>query len=445
MVATAGDTDAALLGAADTSGGAEHPDLAWARSGAMALTGPAGGTACLAPGPLASRAQSAVAALAELSGSEALRGLDGGALLGERAALAGLRRRGRTAPGGSCRLLRAADGWLALNLARADDVRALPAWLAVDELPPDADAWRWAAAQVAERSIDELVARARLLGLPAAPAAAPPESPPPWLRVPLRGERVQRRAGARPRVVDLSSLWAGPLAAHLLGLAGARVIKLESRARPDGARAGPAAFFDLLHAGHASVALDLARAGDRAALRRLVERADVVVESARPRALRQLGVDAEELVARAPGLVWLSLTGYGRCEPEAGWVAFGDDAAAAAGLAAATGGPDAPLFCGDAIADPLAGVHAALAAFAFWQRGEGALLDVALRDVAANALGAGIACERGEVRVRGDDCEVLAGGAYARVAAPRARQPSGRARPLGADTRAVAAELGITC
>jgi hypothetical protein len=445
MAATAGDTDAALLGATRANGDAEHPDLAWARSGAMALTGPARGTACLAPGPLAARARDAVAALAEISGAGALRRLDGAALLGERAALAGLRRRGRISPGGSCRLLRARDGWLALNLARPDDVRALPAWLAADGPPPDRDAWRFAAPRIAERGAGELVERARLLGLPAAPVAAPSQAPPPWLRVPLRGERAPRPGGARPLVVDLSSLWAGPLAAHLLGLAGARVVKVESRTRPDGARFGPPAFFDLLHAGHASVALDFARAEDRAALRRLVERADVVVESARPRALRQLGIVAEECVARAPGLVWLSLTAYGRREPEAGWVGFGDDAAAAAGLAASTGGAGAPLFCGDAIADPLAGVHAALAAFAFWRRGEGALLDVALRDVAASVLGAGVAGERGAVRARAGGSEVIAGGERARVAPPRARRPGGRARPLGADTRAVLGELGLAC
>ena len=58
-------------------------------------------------------------------------------------------------------------------------------------------------------------------------------------------------------VVDLSSLWAGPLCAQLLGQAGARVVKVESTTRPDGARQGPAGFYDLLHAGQRSVALDL--------------------------------------------------------------------------------------------------------------------------------------------------------------------------------------------
>src|SRR5207253_5303213 len=100
-------------------------------------------------------------------------------------------------------------------------------------------------------------------------------------------------------VADLSSLWAGPLCAHLLQLAGARVVKVESLHRPDGARSGPAAFFDLLHGGQEAVAIDFRHADGRASLRRLVEAADVVVEGSRPRALEQLGVVAEGVLAEA--------------------------------------------------------------------------------------------------------------------------------------------------
>lgn len=417
-----------------------HPALEWARCGAMALCGPADGTPRLAPGPLASRAREAVAALAHLAASERLRALDGAALLGERAALAGLARRGAVSPGGGCRLLRAADGWIAASLVRPDDVRLLPAWLGEGEA---GDPWRFVAERVAGRGVEEIVARARLLGLPVAPAAAPGPAPPSWLRIAARGPRAER--SGPPRVLDLSSLWAGPLCTHLLALAGAQVVKLESTRRPDGARFGPRAFFDLLNAGKRSVALDLAAPEGRAALARLAERADIVVESARPRALRQLGIDAAELVERVPGLTWLSITGYGRSEPEAGWVAFGDDAACAAGLAAATGDPDAPIFCGDAIADPLAGIHAALAAWASWQGGGGALLDVSLRDAAAWCLGAGGARDGAHVERRGGGFAVAADGRVEPVASARARRPDGRARPLGADTAQVLREAGLPC
>ncbi len=102
-----------------------HPALAWARCGAMALTGHSDGPPLLAPGRLAACAEDAAAELERVAlagGLGSLVGLDAPALLG-------LTRRGSTAPGGSCRLLRAADRWLALNLARPDDVDLLPAWL----------------------------------------------------------------------------------------------------------------------------------------------------------------------------------------------------------------------------------------------------------------------------------------------------------------------------
>jgi hypothetical protein len=418
---------------------APHPALAWARSGAMALSGRRTGPPRLTPAPLAACAGGALRALLALAPRAPLAELDAPALLGERAAIFGFARAGRASPGGSCRLLRAADGWIALQLARPDDVALLPAWLGPGR--GARDAWRFAARRVAAQAVEPLVARARLLGLPVAPARAPARVAPPWLRVAWRGRRAPPPARCAPRVVDLSSLWAGPLCAHLLALAGAEVVKVESAARPDGARRGPPAFFDLLHAGQASVCLDLrTRAGLRA-LEALILGADIVVESSRPRALAQLGVDVPALLARAPGLTWVGITGYGRAEPQAHWVAFGDDAAAAAGLAAASGDERGPLFCGDAIADPLAGLHAAVAGLAHWRAGGGVLLDVSLCDVVAHVLGwpdarAGAAL----VKTRAG-WEVRADGGVARVRPPRARTPSGRPRPLGADPRRVLSPL----
>ena len=97
----------------------------------------------------------------------------------------------------------------------------------------------------------------------------------------------------------------------------------------------------------------------------------------------------------------------------------------------------APLFCGDAIADPLTGMHAALAAWASWRAGGGHLLDLALRDVAADAAHGSAASDG--VRVsRADGGWVVEGpGLRERVRAARARPPRGPARALGADTEAV--------
>lgn len=394
----------------------------WACSGAMALTGRDDGAPVVAPAALAvaaERAASDLCALAEQRG--VAMHLDGPALLGERAACSAGARRGRISVGGSARLLCARDGWIAVNLPRPDDLAALPAWLETRS-EAAADPWAAVADAVSGRDAADLVARARLLGL-AVGAVAPPAPTPAAepCEIPLGASHEPKR-GARPLVVDLSALWAGPLCAQLLGAAGARVVKVESTRRPDGARFGPAAFFDLLNGDKQSVALDFADPADLDALRRLLAAADIVIESARPRGLRQLGIDAEALVASRAGLVWVSITGYGRSDTG---VAFGDDAAAAAGLATLAGrDDDGPLFCADAVADPLAGLYAARAALAGWLRGGGVLLDVALREVAAHAIGIVEAPrERADVP----------------VAPPRARPVRRHARSLGADTRAVLA------
>ena len=179
-------------------------------------------------------------------------------------------------------------------------------------------------------------------------------------------------------VVDLSALWAGPLCAHLLSRAGARVVKVEDPRRPDGARGGPAAFFDHLHAGHEFRSLDFR--ADAQALRALIASADVVIESSRPRALGALGISAE--AAADAGTVWVSITGHGRTDGNR--VAFGDDAAVAGGLVGSDEHGD-PVFCGDALADPLSGLYAAGAALAQLRSGRGGLLDVAMSGVAADA------------------------------------------------------------
>lgn len=242
-------------------------------------------------------------------------------------------------------------------------------------------------------------------------------------------------------VVDISSLWAGPLCAHLLAQAGARVIKIEDSRRPDGARRGNGDFYDLLNAGKQSVAIDFHSHKGREQLLALIEHADIVIEASRPRALRQMGIHADDLVEQREGLTWISITGYGRSEPQAQWVAFGDDAAVAAG--ATVGNP--PVFCGDALADPLTGLHAAVAGWAFWQAGGGALLDLNLTDVTRHCLRPLAPTLKMEVIDRGGQWYLSAGGQEWPVATPRRRQISGHAAQCGADTQQVMAEMGIPC
>ncbi|MEM7408717.1 MAG: CoA transferase [Myxococcota bacterium] len=416
------------------------PALAWARCGAMALTGLPGQTPRVPDGALAACADGVGLAWTALGLRPPGRGNDGAegasVLLGERAALLGLGRAGSEAPGRSCRLLRAADGWVALNLARTDDRDALPAWL---ETPGGtSDAWAFARRGVATQSRATLAERAGWLGLPFA-VASDPTVPEVWCRREPFGPR-----GAPPRrpplVLDFTALWAGPLVGSGLADVGARVVKIESVGRPDGARGGDRRFFDLLNAGKASVAVDTTDPGDQALLGALFDAADVVLESTRPRALAQWGLDSEHFLTARPGRVWLSLTGYGRSDPSPGRVAFGDDAGVAAGCSDAVAGSGDPVFCGDAIADPLAGLHATLAVWAAWRTGGGERLDVSLAGVARHALRF---APTGPYHLggSGEALRVHAGEDETPVAAPRARAPRGRARPLGADTTTWRREL----
>jgi crotonobetainyl-CoA:carnitine CoA-transferase CaiB-like acyl-CoA transferase len=335
------------------------------------------------------------------------------ALLFGRAALAGFSRHGRLSVGGSCRLLRARDGWVAVTLARPDDIDAVPALVGRDT---NADPWPAVEAWAAGCDATEATARAALLGIPAAALGAVPAGEPVRTTVISAPARVPTD---RPLVVDLSALWAGPLCAHLLGRAGARVVKVESSNRPDGARSGNRRFYDWLHAGQEAVAVDL-RSPE---LDALLRRADVVIEASRPRALRQVGIVAEDVVA-ATGAVWVSITGYGRDDAEPGRVAFGDDAAVAGGLVAWDHAGE-PVFCADAIADPLTGLCAAAAVMEAQADGGGRLLDVAMGRVAA------------DVSARAGYTTAVPDGPVLAPHPPPAAPP---APALGADSAAVLAE-----
>ncbi|TDC59230.1 CoA transferase, partial [Actinomadura sp. GC306] len=300
---------------------------------------------------------------------------------------------------------------------------------ALAEADVDDDPWPALVPWLRAHTGAELAERAELLGVAAGPVEPRRASvPEPLAPRPLEGALV----------VDFSALWAGPLCAHLLGSAGARVVKVETPARPDGARRGDPGFYDLLHAGHRSVVLDPADRDGRRAMRALVDAADIVVEASRPRALARFGLDAEEAVAA--GTTWVSITAYGRARDRIG---FGDDVSAAAGLVCRE--PDlAPLFCGDAIADPLTGLTAAALAATAPPGGGGVLWDVAMADVVAATLPAGEPAASPEA-VRHGDAWVLEGeDAALPVAAPERREPRGKAPEMGRDTADVLAGLGIT-
>ncbi|WP_460797042.1 CoA transferase [Nocardioides pacificus] len=405
---------------------------AWATSGAMALTGRTGGPPLAAPGDPAGLMRSWLADLARTTRRRTGTAprLPGTELLGERAAIAGLRRSAPWSCGHAFRCLPTGDGWLGLSLPRVDDLSLVPALVEEPVADGTPAAWEAVARWARELSSQEAAARVELLGLPGGAIPADPRT----VDAPRPDHSAHRRRGPthrrnhlreRPRVIDLTSLWAGPLCAHLLGLGGAEVVKVESSRRPDGARSGPSAFFDVLHHGHAAVALDLADPADLDRLRRLVAEADLVLEASRPRALRQLGLVAEEVVAA--GTSWLSITARGR---DSDAVGFGDDVAACAGLVAREKG--APLPCGDALADPLTGVRAAALASEVLLSDEARLVDVSMLDVAREAALAPGPGPHSVDRRDGGWWVSTESDSYP-VTVPTARRPVGPAPALGAD------------
>jgi hypothetical protein len=298
-------------------------------------------------------------------------GIDAAEMIGGRAALLGFSPAGRLSAGGATRLLTSRDGWCALTLARPDDIAAVPALLGADRVD---DPWPAVQDWVAGKDAADVAERARLLGLPVAALAETPAEPP---RVYPFGAGTATRGPANLLVADLSAMWAGPLCGQLLSRAGATVVKVESSTRPDGARRGPQPFFDWMNAGKLSYEVDF---DDPAGLRALLTAADVVIESSRPAALVRRGLAPTDVPPR-DGRVWLRVTGHGTDGDCANWVAFGDDAAVSGGLVC--GEPDDPAFCGDAIADPLTGLEAALAVAQSLRGGGGELIELSMAAVAA--------------------------------------------------------------
>ncbi|MET0248199.1 MAG: CoA transferase [Sphingobium sp.] len=280
---------------------------------------------------------------------------------------------GPVSANGSCRILRAADGWIAANLPREDDFDLVPAWTGCAFGDPP-----WAAVEAAARSepAAEFVAHGALLGLAVARLGEAAPSPPPRLRP--AGAR-KGPLGKTLLVLDLSTLWAGPLCAGLLAQAGHEVRKVESMTRPDPlARSAPA---------HDARLNGLKRresiAFTAAALRPLMAQADIIVTSARPRAFEALGLGPDALFAMKPHAIWIAITGHGWSGAAGLRTGFGDDAAVAGGLVDWQGGR--PVFAGDALADPLTGLGAARAALEAIHDGGGVLIDMALAQTAARA------------------------------------------------------------
>ncbi|MFE0513443.1 CaiB/BaiF CoA transferase family protein [Streptomyces sp. NPDC058964] len=200
------------------------------------------------------------------------------------------------------------------------------------------------------------------------------------------------------RVLDLATLFAGPLAATLLGDFGADVIKVEHPAKPDPSRGhGPAKhgvglWWKLLGRNKRTITLDLSKRGGRATLLRLAATADVVVENFRPGTLEKWDLGWAELSAVNPRLILTRVTAFGQFGPYAHRPGFGTLAEAMSGFAAITGEPDAPpvlppFGLADSIA-ALATAYAVMTALAARERtGEGQVVDMAIIEPILTVLG----------------------------------------------------------
>ncbi len=172
------------------------------------------------------------------------------------------------------------------------------------------------------------------------------------------------------RIIDLSRVLAGPLAAMTLGDLGADVIKVERPRTGDETRGwgppfddrGESAYYLSVNRNKLSVALDLDSPEDVRILDRLIRGADVVLDNFRPGTLERRGIDVAALLARHTELLWCTLTGFGPASPRPGYDFV---VQAESGWMAITGEPSGtPMKVGVALADVLAGKDATVSVLA---------------------------------------------------------------------------------
>ncbi|WP_309104637.1 CoA transferase [Microbacterium sp.] len=200
------------------------------------------------------------------------------------------------------------------------------------------------------------------------------------------------------RVVDASTLFAGPMAAMHLGDMGAHVIKVEHPNRPDPARGhGPSKdgqnlWWKTLGRNKRTAAIDLHTPGGREAFLRLARTADVVIENFRPGTLERWGLDYPVLSAENTGLVLARVTGFGQIGPYRRRPGFGTLAEAMSGFASSTGEPDGPptlppFGLADGIASLATAYAIMVALHARGRDGKGQEVDVAIIEPILAMLG----------------------------------------------------------
>lgn len=212
-------------------------------------------------------------------------------------------------------------------------------------------------------------------------------------------DTADRDALAGVRVLDFTSVMAGPFATRMLADLGAEVIKVESlegdqvRARPP-KRDGYSAYFGNLNAGKQSMACNLKSPEIIALIKQLIATCDVLVENFRPGVMQRFGLDYETLGKINPRLIYCSISGYGQKGPKALYPAYAPVIHAASGFDMVNlryqDGADRPATSGIFIADVLGGTHAfgAIQA-ALYQRektGKGQNIDLSMLEAMVGML-----------------------------------------------------------
>ena len=200
------------------------------------------------------------------------------------------------------------------------------------------------------------------------------------------------------RVLDVSTLFAGPMAAMHLGDLGAQVIKIEHPRRPDPSRGhgpqkdGQNLWWKTLGRNKRTVNLDLSQSAGQDLLVQLAATADIMIENFRPDTLERWNLGYERLSAGNPGLILARVTGFGQIGPYRRRPGFGTLAEAMSGFASLTGEPDGPptlppFGLADGVAS-LATAYAVMAAlYARTQTGLGQIIDLAIVEPMLAMLG----------------------------------------------------------
>jgi crotonobetainyl-CoA:carnitine CoA-transferase CaiB-like acyl-CoA transferase len=198
------------------------------------------------------------------------------------------------------------------------------------------------------------------------------------------------------RVIDLSTVLAGPNCARYLADFGADVIKVEQPGKGDSLRGmawrdprdGTGLWWKIVNRNKRTISLDLKSDDDKALFLRVVDGANVLVENFRPGTLERLGLAPDTLLKRNPRLVIVRVTGFGQTGPYASRPGFASIAESMAGLSAISGEPDGPpMLPAIALTDEVTGITAAFAAMVALHSGVGQVVDVNLLQTVFQIMG----------------------------------------------------------